>query len=384
MVSKKPITILIVDDNSSFVLPIVRCFSDYPEFRLDVLVGSTAKPNYFKYSRYIRTVYQEVPFTDDNFGKIIRKYIGKSSADLIIPVKEAISKLICRHRQELEKIVKVHPLSDVDTIETVNDKWRLNNWLKSNNFPYALVEKFSNDPDMNRILDLFTFPVLLKPSVSLGGKGIKLIEKKENLTNFQFKNDDHRNSFIIQEYIDGYDIGINIFAINGKIKYHTIQKELIPGKLAYSRGVEFVKSPVLYKIASEIVGRLKYSGVANLDFRYDSKRDTFILLDFNARYWSTLHGSRFMGVNFPLLATEYSLGIQSGITEYSDGTFYCTNEAVRTFIRNLYSRKKYPINLRHTKLSVMIMDPGPEIFQTGDLLLEIIRRSYRRILKLVA
>jgi predicted ATP-grasp superfamily ATP-dependent carboligase len=369
----KPITILIIDDNSSFVLSILRSFSNNPEFKVDVLVGSALKPNYFKYSRYIRTVYSEVPFTGNNFERIIKEYIRKSSADIIIPTQEWISKLICMHKQELEKIVKIHPQSDVNTIETLNDKWRLNNWLKENRFPFSHAEQFSNDMNINKILDHFTFPLLLKPSISQGGIGIELINSKEGLESVLSENGDHGNNYIIQEYIDGYDIGINIFSIEGRILCHTIQKGLFQGQLTFSRGTQFIRNPVLFDITSEIVSRLKYTGVANLDFRYDSKKGTFVLLDFNARYWSTLDGSKFMGVNFPLLATEYAMGFQSSYPDYSTGTYYCANEAIRTSIKNLYSRKKYPIDLLRTKLTVILKDPAPELFHSGEQFIGILK-----------
>lgn len=68
-----------------------------------------------------------------------------------------------------------------------------------------------------------------------------------------------------------------------------------------------------------------------------------------------------MGVNFPVLVTAYSLGVPVTFPEYSTGTYYCANAAIRTYAGNLCSGKKYPIRLRHTKLAVIMKDPAPEI-----------------------
>jgi predicted ATP-grasp superfamily ATP-dependent carboligase len=381
MIERKPANILIIDDNSPFVLSILRSYSDCPKFQLDVLVGSLQKPNYFKYSRYLRNVYKELPFTEENFGRTLKEYIGKSSADLIIPTREWISKLVDRHREELQKIVRIHPVSDLNTIETLNDKWKLNNWLETNNFPCSLARQFTLNPEDDYMLGLFSFPILLKPSISQGGVGIKLIRSKENLKSTIIENETFGKNYIIQEYITGYDIGINIFSINGKILCHTIQRGLFSGQFSFSRGTEFVKNPELFDLTSAIVSRLKYTGVANLDFRYDINKGTYILIDFNARYWSTLDGSKFMGVNFPVLVTEYSLGRQPSYPDYSTGTYYCANEAISTFIRNLFSRTKYPINLLHTKLSVILKDPVPEVVQSGDQIINKFKKVVSRIIR---
>lgn len=357
---KEQIRILFIDDNSSFILPLLRCFAGQPNVQSDVLITTGEKPKHFRHSRYLRKVYSE-QVAEENFLIVVKETIGKSSADLIIPTREWISKLLYKNKTELEKIVKIQPVSDVKTIETVNDKWKLNQWLEENYFPSAKVLEFSKETEMNEVSALLSVPVLLKPSVSLGGKGIKLISSKEDLIAAFKEKEGCTEECFFQEYIDGYDIGINIFAVEGRILCHTIQKGLFQGQLTYSRGTEFVKNLKLYYLTTNIIGRLKYSGVANLDFRFDTKKEEFVLIDFNARYWSTLEGSKHMGVNFPVLVAAYSMGLKVNFPDYSTGTYYCTTAAIKTLMKNLFSEKKYPINLLHTKITSILKDPVPEI-----------------------
>jgi len=374
MIFKKPVTILVIDDNSPFVLPLLRSFSGYPDIKLDVMMCSRQKPKYFRYSRFLRTLYKEEPLTDDNFEEIVKKCVSKSSADLIIPTREWISILIYQHRQELEKIVLIHPVSDEDTLKTINDKWKLNSWLKKNNFPFSNAVQFSKETEMNKLLDILSLPVLLKPITGIGGKGIKLINSIENLKSEISENEVYTKDYFIQEYIDGEDIDISFFAINGKILFYTIQKGIVSGQLTYSKGIEFVKNKEFFDLTTAIVSKLNFSGIAHLDFRFDSKRGTYILIDFNARYWSSLEGSRIMGVNFPLLAVAYSMGMQFNYPDYSVGTYYFATTAIKTMIRNLFSRKKYPVKLRNSELRFIFIDPIPEIVHTWKKIISVFHK----------
>lgn len=358
-----PVTILILDNNSPFVLPLVRSFSGYTKVKLDVLLATDQEPNNFIYSRYIRKIYREVPLTEENFEGIITKYIKKSSADTIITTRESISKLIYQHRHTLGKIVKIPPVSDAKTLDTLYNKWELNRWLMENSFPYSMALPYSKELKTSDIINAFSFPILLKPLSGTGGTGIKLVNNTGDLISALSSDVINSDKYFIQEYIEGYDIDISFFAVDGKILFYTIQKGIITGYLTYSKGIDFVRNKELFDLTSEIVSKLGFSGIAHLDFRYDNKKKTYVLIDFNSRYWSSMDGSRIRGVNFPVLGVAYSLGIQFTYPQYSSGTYYFANAARRTFLKNLFSKKKTPIKLHQTELRYLLIDPVPEMAQ---------------------
>jgi len=372
------LSILFIDDNSEFILPLLRSFADYPDIKLHVLLSDNQKPKYYRYSKYLRSLYWEESLNEKNFEKIVKEAVCKSSADLVISTREWISIFISLHKQELEKIVKIQPVSDVNTLETVSDKWKLNCWLEKNNFPFSNSLQLSNKEEMDIKLNTLSFPVLLKPLEGLGGIGIRLLSSKEDLISTLSGNEDYTKSYFIQEYIEGYTIDISFFAISGKILFHTIQKGIIPTEFSYSKGIEFVMNQELFDITSQIVSKLNYSGVANLDFRVNVKNGTFVLIDFNARYWSSVEGSRVVGVNFPLLIAAYSMGIQFNYPTYSTGTYYFAIAAIKTLVTNLFSKTKYPIKLSNTGLRSILKDPVPEIVYTGQKLLVFFLKLFRK------
>jgi predicted ATP-grasp superfamily ATP-dependent carboligase len=61
-------------------------------------------------------------------------------------------------------------------------------------------------------------------------------------------------------------------------------------------------------VAKKLIHELGWSGVANIDMRFDARHKIPMVLELNGRYWRSLLGSLNAGVNFPLLACEMCLG----------------------------------------------------------------------------
>ncbi|MCK5134778.1 MAG: ATP-grasp domain-containing protein [Bacteroidales bacterium] len=349
----REVNILIIDNNSPFVLPLLRSFSGYRNIHLDVLLCSDRKPQLFSYSRYLRKIYQISVLNKDNFEEVVAETVRKSNADLVIPTMEWISELLYLNRALLEKVVKIHPVPEPATLEITGNKWNLNQWLEKNDFPHAVTARIYNNWSGG-------YPVLIKPVRGIGGEGIKQINNSDELKSAIGGYDIGDDGYFLQEYLQGYDIDLSLFAINGKILFHTIHRGIIFRPLIYSKGIEFIKNSDFFTLNETIIHKLNFTGIANLDFRYDNERKEYVLIDFNARYWSSVQGSRAMGVNFPLLATAFSLGIPFEYPDYRTGHYYFTTTAFKTLLKNLFSNRRYPINLRDTQLKYIYKDPLPE------------------------
>ncbi len=348
------VTILIIDDNSPFVLPLIRSFSGYKNVHLDVLLISTDRRQQFRYSRHLRNLYYHANLTRDNFLEVVTATVKKSGADLIVPTREWISALLYLNKKTLEEVVAVHPVPSTDTLAITGNKWNLNQWLENNELPCATVKRIDNEWNGR-------YPVLLKPTQGIGGEGIQMLHNEDDLNRVQDDPEINEENYLLQEYITGFDIDCSLFAFDGKILFYTIQRGIVSGSLTYSKGIEFIKNRELYNLVETIIGELDYTGIAHLDFRYSEVREEYILIDFNARYWSSVQGSRTMGVNFPLLVTAFSLGLEYDYTEYRTGYFYFTSTAIRVKCMNLFRKKKYHIKLKDTQVLYSFRDPLPEL-----------------------
>jgi hypothetical protein len=103
-----------------------------------------------------------------------------------------------------------------------------------------------------------------------------------------------------------------------------------------------------------------------------------VLIDFNSRYWSSVQGSEAMGVNFPLLATAVSLGMDVAYPDYRTGHFFFSTTAFKTILKNLFSKEKIPVRIRDTQLQYVLCDPFPEIAYLLGRFPIMINRLFRK------
>ena len=323
------VRILVIDDNSPFVLPLLRSFSEYKNIHIDLLLSSTKKALHFRYSRFLGKIHRVEQLDDGNMETIIKDAVSNFSSDLLIPTREWISALLFEHKEELEKFVKLHPLPDSSILKTTGDKWKLNQWLKAQGFPHSLCSENLNDWQGN-------YPILIKPVFGIGGEGFRKVDNREDLIKLPNREESLGKDFILQEFIEGYDIDVSLFAVDGEILYHTIQRGLISENMVYSKGIEFIENKDLLLLVSSMISKLNFSGIAHLDFRFSTLKEQYILIDFNSRYWSSVQGSRAMGINFPYLAIEWTFTQNQKQLNYRTESYYFSIAALKTILNNLF------------------------------------------------
>lgn len=358
----REVTVLIIDDNNApFILPLIRCFSDLPTVHLDVLLFSERKPNYYRFSKYIRKIYHVKANLALEFEKGLRSAVEKSKAEVVIPTREWIFQKLSENRSWIEKIVHSHPVSEPLVLEMLTHKLKLNQWLKDHGFPHTRATAVTREIISGTGQDAVPFPLLLKPLKGAGGLGIKRVDNKSQLDLLLQRNNEFHTDYMLQQFIPGFDTDISFFAHEGKILFHTVQKAISNKKLTFPKSIQFHKDPRLLELAGKMAGKMNYTGIAHLDFRFDVRKEQYILVDFNARYWNSLQGSRLAGVNFPVLALAHTLGVDPGDQDFREGYFFYGTSAMVRILKNLFNREKIPFTFRNSQIPGILKDPLPEI-----------------------
>jgi predicted ATP-grasp superfamily ATP-dependent carboligase len=342
--------LLIVDENvAPLTLVVVRCLGRIPGFQLHVLSLGKLKYPQFRFSKYLKSCVVK-PFSDEEEAyNIIKNHALKIGADMIIPVNEKTVKIISTHKGDCLGYCSLPPVPELDTLNLVRHKWNLYRWLYENKYSSCkpvLIKEVVDEPEK---LNNLTFPLLVKPNWGSGGSGIRYVKTLEDLRKILPEIIDP-SEFVIQPVIPGYDIDISLLAQNGEIIAHAIQKSIeSKSKLVYAKAIQFLNNDELLNITRTMIKHLNFSGIAHLDFRYDSSENNYKLVDFNARYWSSLLGSLNAGINFPYLA----------VTSNGHGNKYgynCSNYYIDSNLMKMMW-KRIPVN--NTELVYNMEDPLP-------------------------
>lgn len=169
------------------------------------------------------------------------------------------------------------------------------------------------------IFDSFQKKMVIKPKNPIGfkeelGKKAFLIKRKKDLEiiidkikNSKFKN----RSFILQEYVPGSSK--ELYTLTG----FALRSE---GIIAYSTGYKIRQSPKdtgtiisgrvlpnknLFHISQKLIKFAKYEGFFNIEFKFDSKNNTYKLIEINTRLGIWNYSATAVGVNLPEMSYFY-------------------------------------------------------------------------------
>lgn len=202
-------------------------------------------------------------------------------------------------------LAPVFPMAEAETLALLNDKWQFHQLCEATGveLPKTLYfeSKAGIDPDL--IGRELTFPVIVKPVDSYGQRGIVVWQDKAQIKAWLQTHDsfDHQAT-IVQEFIEGRDWALSVFAANGVIKHWV--SWVCPGQLDAEYGIgrflatQFSPREDLLAMGQKIVAATQFSGVANFDARFDERSRSMKMFECNPRFFNRMSAARLSGVDF--------------------------------------------------------------------------------------
>ena len=359
MISRR--TVLLPDGESELSLRVLRCLSQVPGLSVCALSRHSRPP--IRFSRHLAGFESH---SVDDFDRerlnLIKGAAETFKADIILPVEIPSSKLLADHREEVERIAALPPLSPSELFDVISDKWRFAQFLERKEIPHPKTIYIEQGESVEERLSELSFPILVKPRRGSGGYGIRRFDSRRDALRWASDRRD-TGDILFQEFIEGMLIDCNILSKGGAILAHTIQRALVQGRSPYKppAGFEFVDDERALAITDRVIRGLEYSGVANFDLIYDQERGEMKVLEMNPRYWMSLLGSLVAGVNFPGLSCLLSEGRPFARPEYRH-VRYVRPEASIGLLAGRYFGRSSPISsLKETGLPFVLRDPLPEL-----------------------
>lgn len=366
---RNKISILIPDGESRFALPLLYCLSRNSDVKVNILSGDPwATIRFSRYRAGYHSYIGEPPVDSARKIELIREVVKKTKADIVLPVDQPTIKMLAAHAGAFDGLATVSPLPSVEMFETVADKWLLNGFLVKNNIPAPSTIMYQDDKEFERDILNLRFPVLVKPTGGIGGgEGIKIFTDLSELRLYLEHEEQSQKSVIIQSFINGYDIDCSVLCKNGQILAYTIQKGSMPsnkGTFGPPAGVDFLYHEEVYNVVQQLMKALNWSGIAHVDLRYDEDAKQPRIIEINPRFWVSLLGSLFAGVNFPYLTCLTAMGIDFPMPEYKNIRYMNANARVELLKqRFLHGNNKINPWIGKTRIQYFFKDPLPELYK---------------------
>lgn len=270
------------------------------------------------FSKYAKFIKCPDPLTEENcFIQFLMEFAkNKTCKPVLFPTNDHWVQAIARHKRELEKYYLTWS-SEMDVIDLIINKDQFYSWAQTNQIPVPITWNIIT----NHCIDSKYYPIIAKPSfkakASNDNNEKKQLEYRNNnrlvvlssLAEVRGYLNKVKGECVLQEYVKGlsdsmYTVGIyanKYFEVKGLFTGHKLrgfpvdigdcmfgQVERVPEKL-----IELVKT---------VVKRIKYTGIAEFEFKKDCISGEFKLIEINPRSWSWIGITPSCGVELAWMA----------------------------------------------------------------------------------
>jgi len=302
--------VLVFDGRSRAALSIIRSLGKKGFY---VIAGEAFKSSSF-YSKYTTEtlLYPPPDKEPDAFLKFISNFLKENKIDFVIPVRDHITELFIFNRSKLIPLTRFE-LAPKNAFVTARDKSETIKIARKLGIPHPKTIITSGEiPSLELLKKEFILPFLIKPRISSGSRGIKMVRNwHEYEDKFKQVNEEFPKP-LIQEFIPhGGAYGVSMLYKKGIPKASFTHKRirefpLTGGPSTLREGVSY---PEIENYAKKLLTELNWNGVAMVEYRIDSRSNMPKLMEINPRFWGSLETAVFSGVDFPYLL--FNLGINN-------------------------------------------------------------------------
>jgi predicted ATP-grasp superfamily ATP-dependent carboligase len=274
-----------------------------------VHVGESFRGSITSFSRYTskRHIY---PSSDENpsgFQDWILKCAKREQYDFIVAMRDATTQRLSEIQNKLPEKTQTL-LAPPEKIHNLNDKGRCAKLAERVGVPIPTTY-YPSETSINEIAEQADFPVLAKPTIASGSRGIVRVESPQQLAAAYESVTEANSSAIIQEFVDHsgghFSVG-TVFDRNSDPRAVHVYKELRQYPDSGGPAIEAVSVETESWVDDilEILRAIDWVGPAHIDVLLDPDDGTYKLLEVNPRIWSSINLTVQSGVDVPRIVME--------------------------------------------------------------------------------
>jgi len=267
------------------------------------VIGLTShKGIYGNFTRYARVLHcpdsREQP---DELLAFLLRLADETGGGVIFPTRDDDVLFLERFRQQLEGRFKL-ALPQSSALQASLDKWETYQWARKTSIPTPACWVVSSKEELERIAPEIPLPCVLKPiSAHVWRKGtnwrivgsrkaIPVASKEELFAEYDTISQ-AEGRILIQEMVSGTEDCLRIAACymdrdSNFVAGFTAQK-LLQVPVGFGTGciVQAQDFPELKPIAVALLRAIRFTGIAEVEFKWDSHSGEYKLIEINPRPW---------------------------------------------------------------------------------------------------
>jgi predicted ATP-grasp superfamily ATP-dependent carboligase len=284
-------------------------------------------------------------------------FIFKNDTLIFLPIEEVSVLTFYDYLKNVDNHKIKFSLPNLNTFRLVRSKKLLSKFCFENNILAPKVFEKG---------EIIKYPVIVKPIHGSGSRGIKIYHNHADF----LKDSQLFCSSVVQEYLSFSKniIGAFAYVLNGKIISFYFHERI--RTYPFEGGVTVYSKTIYNKnlydnYFSKLIKSLNWNGLIMVEYLYDSKNETFYLIEINPRVWGSILLSSFSNANLINNYIESCSGLQFSKSKFYinyfirwsfpyDYLYLLTN---KISIRELFHREKNTCEVNFTyskKISSLI------------------------------
>jgi len=287
-----------------------------------VIVGAEKAPSLSSCSRYCtKSFLYPSPYHDPvGFIQAVRDSKKETKNSILFPITDVTLTEILLNRKELSENIVI-PFENYNKYIQVTNKIKLFQLGRDLNVPIPtsyISTEFENHENLIEEVRKSGYPVVVKSSFSKirTGKGwigtkVHYAMDEMELRNILLIDIFQSYPFLVQKRIDGPGVGIFLLMKNGEVVSRFAHKRIRekPPSGGVSVLCESIEPPAdAMQTAVKILEKLRWTGVAMVEFKIDREGNVAKLIEVNARFWGSLQLAISCEVEFPFLLFRLASG----------------------------------------------------------------------------
>lgn len=280
--------ILVLDGNSSQCLPLIRnLFRD--GYWVTLVCPGIYTSGYF--SRYVskKMIWPGISDNETEFYKRFLDHIKSEKYEFVLSLSDVSTRMLAFNKDEVEKYVKTL-VPEYDVYSVAADKYLTMRLCMENQIPCPITFSDS-DIDSKLLKDSSNYPVVVKPRRGVGAIGFTIIPDRDSLIKQLPSLKKDYGSLVIQEYIPNQiQYTAEVFCDKDHVLKMCViseKKRFFPVKGGTSSCNVTIENPEIDLISEKLLKKLKWIGVANIDFVLDPRDNIPKVLEINPRIGAT-------------------------------------------------------------------------------------------------
>lgn len=230
------------------------------------------------------------------FLKSVIRQTGEGA--VIIPTEDRYVKFVSDYRERLEEDF-IFVIPDKDTCEAILNKQLFYNLALKHGIPVPRTFfPGSEREDVVSISRQIQYPCIIKPVHSKEWdfastvKAIVAFDAKDLIDKYTNMHMHNNSEVLIQEIVTGYDNQQYSFCAyldrGSRLLAAFVSRKMRQHPVGFGVGtyVESAIMPEIEKMGEDFLRKIKYKGIAEVEFKKDSRDNQFKMIEINARSWT--------------------------------------------------------------------------------------------------